>query len=350
MVCYKDGDINRGGFRFLCNDIICIDFCVENYPYDKYINDVVEYINENCISKIFINSSISTKIDITFLHKLNYVEEIRITADCINLEPLASIKPKILRLHLQEYPIDFNTISENLEELWLFSFDSKYNKQANLNTSILQCNKLHKLRISNFRQTDCDIIGRISTLDELSLVDCLEKYLDYGWLSNLKNVKKLRLDGVKFESFNCLRIPSLTDLSISEVNISTLSGIRSYVNLKNLEILYCKKLIDINELRDCANLRKLEINCCKKIEDYECLRGLKNLEGLILGNCGNISSIKFICDMPKLKFFSFVDTNIDDGDLTPCMRLEYAGTLNKRHYNMKAEDLPRKLNCAFSDL
>ena len=54
--------------------------------------------------------------------------------------------------------------------------------------------------------------------------------------------------------------------------------------------------------------------------------------------------------MPKLKFFSFVDTNIDDGDLTPCMRLEYAGTLNKRHYNMKAEDLPRKLNCAFSDL
>ena len=350
MVCYKDGDISRGGFRFICNDIICIDFCADNYPYNNYIADVVEYINENHISKIFVNSPLSEKVDISFLCKLNYVEEVKITADCISLEPLSYIKPKILRLYLQEYPIDFSTISQNLEDLWLFSFDSKYKKQANLNTGILQCNKLRKLRISNFRQTDCDIIGQISTLNELSLSDCLEKNLGYEWLSRLKNVRKLRLDRVNFKNIDCLRIPSLTDLSISNVNIDTLFGLRRFVNLKNLEILYCKKLVDIKELRNCANLRKLEIDCCKKVEDFECLRNLKNLEGLIISNCGNIPSIAFIDDMPKLRFFSFVDTNIVDGDLTPCMRLEYVGTMDKRHYNIKAENLPHRHIGPFQDL
>ena len=51
--------------------------------------------------------------------------------------------------------------------------------------------------------------------------------------------------------------------------------------------------------------------------------------------------------MPKLEFFSFVDTDVVDGDLTPCMRLDYAGTMNKRHYNIKAEDLPRKYGSGF---
>ena len=40
--------------------------------------------------------------------------------------------------------------------------------------------------------------------------------------------------------------------------------------------------------------------------------------------------------MDDLDFFSFVETNVEDGDLAPLLdlpRLEYVGTMDKKHYN-----------------
>ena len=71
------------------------------------------------------------------------------------------------------------------------------------------------------------------------------------------------------------------------------------------------------------------------------------MKGLIISNCGDISSLDFIESMNNLKFLSFVDTNIIDGDLTPCLRLEYVGTIDKRHYNLRASELPHNKDFAF---
>jgi protein phosphatase 1 regulatory subunit 7 len=46
--------------------------------------------------------------------------------------------------------------------------------------------------------------------------------------------------------------------------------------------------------------------------------------------------------MPKLKQFMFVDTNIVDGDLSPCIGLEYSGFFDKKHYSHKFKELNDK--------
>lgn len=42
--------------------------------------------------------------------------------------------------------------------------------------------------------------------------------------------------------------------------------------------------------------------------------------------------------MEQLDFFSFVETNVEDGDLSPLLNipsLRYVGTSDKKHYNYK---------------
>ena len=51
--------------------------------------------------------------------------------------------------------------------------------------------------------------------------------------------------------------------------------------------------------------------------------------------------ISFIRKMKNLKFFSFVKTNIKDGDITPCLGLEYAGFDDKRHYSHRMKQVNR---------
>jgi protein phosphatase 1 regulatory subunit 7 len=59
---------------------------------------------------------------------------------------------------------------------------------------------------------------------------------------------------------------------------------------------------------------------------------------LAFNKCGEIPSLSFLDDLPALESFSFVDTNIADGSLAPCLRLRFAGFLDKRHYSHRRSD------------
>lgn len=135
-------------------------------------------------------------------------------------------------------------------------------------------------------------------------------------------------------------IPSLKKITLIQVKLDKLDGVGAFNCLRELKIDYCSKLTDVSALKDCHSLEVLEFEGCKHISDVSCLSSLKNLRELRLINCGEIPSLKFIEEMDRLKFLAFINTNVIDGDLTPCMRLEYAGTHDKRHYNIKAKDLP----------
>ena len=45
--------------------------------------------------------------------------------------------------------------------------------------------------------------------------------------------------------------------------------------------------------------------------------------------------------MPKLEDFRFVDTNVIDGDLSPLIRLKYAGFFDKKHYSHTREQIKK---------
>ena len=51
-------------------------------------------------------------------------------------------------------------------------------------------------------------------------------------------------------------------------------------------------------------------------------------------------SLDFVRYMPNLKTLILMN-NIADGDLTPCLHMRTAKVRNRRHYNLKDEDLPK---------
>jgi hypothetical protein len=77
------------------------------------------------------------------------------------------------------------------------------------------------------------------------------------------------------------------------------------------------------------------------LQDYGVLGEISSLKKIMLTNSGEIKSLSFINKLPNLKFISFVNTNVKDGDLSYCEGIEYVGFNNKKHYNYKSEDFRR---------
>ncbi len=51
----------------------------------------------------------------------------------------------------------------------------------------------------------------------------------------------------------------------------------------------------------------------------------KNIKKMLILDCGSIQSLEFINKMTSLEFLSFGQTNILDGNLSYCKRLNYVG-------------------------
>ena len=296
-----------------------------NLSQRSYDKEFFASLGQMNIKGLYITQSLfgaKLKTDLEFLSGIQKKSELKVLLTNVALSG--------------EKALDYIYLFENLVELSVINTSSK-----TLFLNLGRIPKLMRLSVSgNIR-----LIGT----ETISL-----EYLDIhcGNLTEISSptVEKLRLSGVNVKDLSGIKgFPALKHLIIIKSTIVCLAPMNNFENLETIEVAYCSRLVDIDGLKTCSKLNKLEFDCDKKIKNYDCLSELKNLRRLVICNCGNIPSIKFIDDMPKLRFFSFVDTDVVDGDLTPCMRLDYAGTMNKRHYNIKAEDLPRKYGSGFQN-
>ena len=134
---------------------------------------------------------------------------------------------------------------------------------------------------------------------------------------------------------------SLRSFSVNQAPIQTLEGIQDAPQLQRLELSNNRKLTDISALSSLKkSLRYLEIDTCGKIRDFSVLAELENLEYLILKGSNPIPNLIFLDDMPKLKYLHFT-MNAESGDLSPCLRLNYARIQNRKHYSHKDSDMPK---------
>jgi hypothetical protein len=152
----------------------------------------------------------------------------------------------------------------------------------------------------------------------------------------------------KSELDNFMNFPeNLLSLELNWSNIQSFTGIERLAKLRRLELHYCTKLTNDTGLSYVADtLEVLEINQSKKFIPSKELFKLRNLRVLRLNNCGNLENLSFLKHFPKLISFSFVDTNILDGDLSPLIEhptIRNAGFHNKRHYNKKYEEMEQLL-------
>lgn len=185
-------------------------------------------------------------------------------------------------------------------------------------------------------------------------------------VNRMKGLKDLRLHGPKDFSFKNLNgLNDLRIVFITECNIKDLSGIEKFNKLHLLCISFCRSFKDITGISKLPVIKKVMLESCPKLTDISELGKIKNLntlilqnikncdlsfledmeckstlECLVLRNCGKIPTIKFLNNYPKLESFDFMFTNVEDGDLTPLLRLNSASTFNRRHYNLKEDQLP----------
>jgi protein phosphatase 1 regulatory subunit 7 len=277
--------INPDGFRFFyASDIATI--LVESDRVDQY----VDYINKNNIKSVSVRLFDEYKrIDIDFLNKCPDIEYLGLDSPLVSdYSPLHSLKHlKWLRIDFPKSNLDLAQLPA-LEELHLY----QYKHIRNLD----KCTALKKLDISFYNPPG-------------------------------KNL--LELSGLN----------DLTSLRIYRSNASSFKGLGELKHLEHIFFYNFANLHFIDELEKISDtLTVLVFEGCKRIENFDYLACLKKLKVLKFANCGNIRDIKFFKQMPNLKAFAFVDTKIDDGDLSPCVGLEYVGFFNSGRYSLKQED------------
>lgn len=161
--------------------------------------------------------------------------------------------------------------------------------------------------------------------------------------NQVKTLKSLAISGYKGTDLNNLFCsPTLDSIVMVCSKNKTLDGIDRSKNMQCLYFYYNRNLHDISALQQVkSSLKALRIENCPNIEDFSVLGELENLELLELTGSNHIESLSFLNNMKNLRTFVF-DMNVMDGNLTPCLRLEYAASLrNRKHYNLKDKDLPK---------
>jgi Leucine-rich repeat (LRR) protein len=203
---------------------------------------------------------------------------------------------------------------------------------------------------------DLSALGHFKNLNFLGVPDNGKDRLDLSKLRKLKtlacdysdrlkgletcsNIESLTLSNYKSQDGDLTSLPelnSLEHLSLIQPKVVSLKGIEKFKNLKKLEIYGASKLETIAPIQLLSNsLENIEIERCKKIKDYEALRNFSKLKKIIISESGEIKTLVFITTLPKLKFLSFVGTNVLDGDISYCEGLSYVGFDDKRHYSHK---------------
>ncbi len=182
-------------------------------------------------------------------------------------------------------------------------------------------------------------------------VFCGDWHVDNRNLDKSRELRQLHIWHFKPRSHGMLELANLTrleHLTIAQTTITSLHGIETLEDLRTLHIAYAPKLEKVDALgtRE-SDLREIELESAKKIKSYAPIARIPKLRRLILNACAPMPTLKWVAGMDCLDFFSFVDTNVVGGDLSPLLglpKLRYAGTLDKRHYNYTSAALMQILH------
>jgi Leucine-rich repeat (LRR) protein len=165
-------------------------------------------------------------------------------------------------------------------------------------------------------------------------------HLGYGELRELREIWMINFKGISgFDGL--ISSQELERVTIMTSSIKDLTGIGNHPRLTSLALHNNHSLRDISGLAEVkASLTTLAIDCCVKIRDFSVLEQLENLEFLQLDGNNTLPNLNFLRRMPRLKCFSFT-MNVADGDLRPCLNIPQAYCRDRKHFNLKNNQLPK---------
>lgn len=140
-------------------------------------------------------------------------------------------------------------------------------------------------------------------------------------------------------------------LALTKTNLESLQGIETLEDLRYCEIAYAPELTSLAALSaGQLQLRQFELSHAKKVASYLPLADCRWLRHLKLSSCAPLPDLKWLSPLRRLDFFSFVETPVLDSDLRPLLQLpelRYAGSMDKKQYNPRIDDLNEQLQARF---
>lgn len=164
---------------------------------------------------------------------------------------------------------------------------------------------------------------------------------------SVPQLRDLYLRGYSPRAGDLSALPSasvLAGLELNQGKVRSLAGVERFPRIWRLELYNLRQLASIGEL--CAHsppITVLHVDNCQGIADLEVVSCLKSLEVLRLNDCGRLRSLRFLEAIPHLREFRFVGTIVDDGDLTPLLRLESVGFLPRAGYSHRPDEIDAHL-------
>lgn len=202
----------------------------------------------------------------------------------------------------------------------------------------LFCNLLQS---TNHRNDAIIDYSRISGIKDVSIVG--NGHTGYVTSTSIERLWISRQSGL--ETFSDISMSgALKDVMVFQCGLQTLRGIEKHRNLQSLALHHNRSLVDISPLVGVSeSLRSLSIDSCPKICDFSVLHELTNLEHLVLKGSNNLENLSFLNRMAKLKTIYFT-MNVKDGNISSCMKIPYASCKNRKHYNYKDAQLPKRID------
>lgn len=143
-------------------------------------------------------------------------------------------------------------------------------------------------------------------------------------------------------------ITRLEWLELTQTSITSLAGLKTLEDLRYFTVAYAPRLESLEGLgRGGPEIRELHLAKAKAIRSYRPIASISHLRRLMISACASMPNLKWLAGLNQLDFFSFVETNVEDGDLSPLLELpelRYVGTLDKKHYNYGCDLLNEILN------
>jgi hypothetical protein len=106
-------------------------------------------------------------------------------------------------------------------------------------------------------------------------------------------------------------------LEIAFCNLTDLSGIIRFKNLREISIYYCRFLSDISLIGSLKSLEDIDLYALPKVENNFSFLELSKLERLKYTSVKNINSIKGIEKLTQLTFIGLSQVKIIDNDYSP---------------------------------
>lgn len=178
------------------------------------------------------------------------------------------------------------------------------------------------------------------------------KYLSFQSNKNIKGLEELKelqnlavskgemtfFTDYFFKNYTKLHMLSIADSRLPE----SLSFLKVLTSLTHLEISYIKSKVNLCGLLEISHsLEILKLSHSKKIESIDTIKKLKKLKTFSIVDSVTLEDTGFVNQLPKLEILIVLGSSyFKNGDLSDLKgRLKHVSIDNKKHYNLKYEDL-----------